>query len=56
LAFFATGFLGAAFRFGVDLFASFFVGVAADFRGRLRFEFLRLAMECPPAARTVNRT
>src|SRR5262245_7208917 len=45
-------FLAADFFF----VAALFFGFAADFRGRLRFELLRLAMECPPAARTVNRT
>jgi hypothetical protein len=45
-------FFAATFFFG----AAFFFGLAAALRGRLRFELFRLAMECPPATRTVNRS
>jgi hypothetical protein len=43
---------GATFFFG----AAFFFDLPAALRGRLRFEFLRLAMECPPATRTMDRS
>jgi hypothetical protein len=52
LLFLAAGFFFSAFRLDDGLF----FGVVADLRGRLRVELLRLAMECPPAARTVNRS
>ena len=50
-------FFGADFLFSADLFfgADFFC-LAVALRGALRFELLRLAMESPPAARTVNRS